>query len=243
MTGGNSTVITPGGNRSPSTPTPSTLGANNATTPRNDDCTIHTGMHHGDMPFEFCSINGLAHVCATTGRVFTISPPVQYVRPVSVPVVPVDGTFRAFGASRSGGTRNHAGIDFVPEFNIRHGLTADDFPFVYAVVDGVVISYYHFYRGTNALAIEKSNGRIVRYTEIHALAGISVGSRVEQGQPIARMARMTGINEIMLHLEYFMGTSEGSLTNRSNTSYDYVPPRNYQRRRDLLDPTPFFDLP
>jgi len=167
---------------------------------------------------------------------------VQYVRPVRVPIHPIAGTHRVFG-SRGGA---HAGIDLVPTHNLRQGLQ-EPFPYVYAVADGVVIAYYLFYRGTYALEIRKDDDRIVRYCEIHALDGVRVGVRVKQGQEVARMGRMTGINEVMVHLEYFKGTASGGLTNRNNIypnwQYDYVTPMNFSRRRDLLDPTFFSELP
>ena len=163
----------------------------------------------------------------------------QYIRPVRVDVHEIAGTHRAFG-SRNG---THAGIDLVPLYNLGQGLS-NPFPNIYAVADGIVIRYAYFYRGTYALEIEKNDGRIVRYCEIHAVEGITVGTRVYQGDVIARMGRMTGISEVMLHLEYFKGTATGGLTNPNNNSqYDYVTPMNFRRRRDLLDPTFFFHLP
>jgi len=161
-----------------------------------------------------------------------------YVRPVRVTVKDIYGTHRAF-ASRSG---RHAGIDFVPAHNLAEGLVAP-FPNIYAVADGEVIRYAHFYRGTYALEIRKDDGRIVRYCELHAVGGVYVGARVEQGQIIALMGRMTGISEVMLHLEYYKGTATGSLTQPGNRTYNYVASNNLGRRRDLLDPTFFFHLP
>jgi len=165
----------------------------------------------------------------------------KYVRPVQVPVHEVDGTHRAFGA-REG--RSHAGVDFVPLLNLEQGLT--DFPMVYAVADGVVTRYAEFYRGTYALEVLNDDGRIVRYCELFAADGVVVGSRITQGQVIARMGLMEGIGEVMLHLEYYLGNAEGSLTNVDNKGngkrYDYVTPKDYNRRWDLLDPTGFYYL-
>jgi len=161
-----------------------------------------------------------------------------YVRPVRIPVHGIAGTHRAFGSRATA----HAGIDFVPTHNLNQGIE-EPFPNVYAVADGVIVRYAHFFAGTYALEVRKDDGRIVRYGEIHAVDGIVVGTRVSQGQVIARMGRMIGISEIMLHLEYFKGTATGSLSDPGNLTYDYVASRNFGRRRDLLDPTFFFYLP
>jgi hypothetical protein len=46
----------------------------------------------------------------------------------------------------------------------------------------------------------------------------------------------------MLHLEMYKGTATGPFSQKSNDSnYDYVPAANYERRSDLLDPTPYLD--
>lgn len=47
----------------------------------------------------------------------------------------------------------------------------------------------------------------------------------------------------MLHFEMFQDAKRlGDLTNRSHkTKYLYVPQANYERRSDLLDPTPFLN--
>ena len=40
----------------------------------------------------------------------------------------------------------------------------------------------------------------------------------------------------MLHLELYLGTASGALTNKSNKTYDYVTKKNYTRRRDIINP-------
>ena len=54
---------------------------------------------------------------------------------------------------------------------------------------------------------------------------------VEQGQVIGSVGRLTV--DSMLHFEMYAGTGRGQLTQRDN------PP--FQRRPDLIDPTPFLD--
>ena len=84
---------------------------------------------------------------------------------------------------------------------------------------------------------------IVRYAEIGQTlpAGLGVNSLVTEGQTIARVGVQCG--GTMLHLEMFQDTTDlGPLTDRSkSTQYLYVPQANYERRRDLLDPTTYLD--
>jgi hypothetical protein len=63
---------------------------------------------------------------------------------------------------------------------------------------------------------------------------------VRAGQRIARVGHLQGINvpSDMLHLELYSGQASGPLTVSGSASAkrsDGVP---YQRRRDLIDPTP-----
>lgn len=131
---------------------------------------------------------------------------------------------REFGASRDGG-RAHAAIDF----------TAPDGRIVYSMTSGTVINIsYGFYAGTQAVEVKNDDGTVARYCEIRS--SVSVGSRVYAGSVIGSVMRSTTGSQ-MLHLEVYMGTVSGSLTNTSNSSnYYYVPVRNYQRRADLVDP-------
>jgi hypothetical protein len=65
---------------------------------------------------------------------------------------------------------------------------------------------------------------------------------VSEGQVIATVGIQCGT---MLHFEMFKdrtGVKE-YLTNRSHdTKYTNVPQENYERRDDLMDPTPFLDM-
>ncbi len=58
------------------------------------------------------------------------------------------------------------------------------------------------------------------------------GNSVARGQVIAFVGKLES-GSSMLHFEMYAGTASGSLTVRGN------PP--YQRRSDLLDPTPYLD--
>ena len=47
----------------------------------------------------------------------------------------------------------------------------------------------------------------------------------------------------MIHFEVYSGKATGSLTDTSNSTYDHVPNKNYQRRKDLCDPSFVQNLP
>ncbi|MBG7601739.1 MAG: SH3 domain-containing protein [Gammaproteobacteria bacterium] len=131
---------------------------------------------------------------------------------------------RKFGASRSNGTRKHAGCDLIAP-----GGTE-----ILAMDSGKIIrGPYHFYSGAYALEIKHSNGKVVRYGEIMKIvpAGTRVGARVSRGQIIARVGQLQS-GSSMLHLEIYSGAESGKLTQAGN---------KYKRRSDLIDPTPYLD--
>ncbi|HET9237583.1 MAG TPA: M23 family metallopeptidase [Oligoflexus sp.] len=127
---------------------------------------------------------------------------------------------RSFGSCRDDCTRRHAAAD----------LYAGTGTLIRAVSEGEVIDFYEFYLGTYALVIDHGSF-IVRYGEItgHLPAGIRIGERVRQGQGVAYVGRLIGLNQDMLHFERFAGWATGPLTLR-----DRYP---YQRRADLVNPT------
>ena len=134
---------------------------------------------------------------------------------------------RYFGAPRTtstGGHRSHAGCDLI----VPKGTP------IVAVADGEVIrNPYYFYSGTYALEVRHTGGFVVRYGEISTAAqGVSAGGSVTRGQVIAFVGKLES-GSSMLHFEMYAGTASGALTVRGN------PP--YQRRSDLLDPTPYLD--
>ena len=141
---------------------------------------------------------------------------------------------RYFGSRRDSGARRHAGIDF-------HFKNGKGIP-VYAMQSGKVIEYSsNFYGGMQAIAVQHADGTIARYCEINT--NLRKGAKVTQGQQIATIGKSNIGGDTMLHLELYMGTASGSLSNKSNKStYDYVSGSNYNRRRDLLDPTFVLEL-
>lgn len=149
----------------------------------------------------------------------------NWIKPVYTTYLTVPSTGRAFGASRSNG-RKHAGMDYY----VRNGHGTP----VYAMTSGTVVEYSsNFYASTQAIGVKNDDGSVLRYCEI--ATPLRVGSRVEQGEQIGTIKANTAGGGTMLHLELYMGTVSGSLSNKSNRTYNYVS-GNFQRRRDLLNP-------
>ena len=151
-----------------------------------------------------------------------------------LPTVPAQDYHRGglrFGASRSGGDRRHAGCDLIA----KKGTP------VRAVEWGLVLQGpKYFYHGTYSIVVQHS-GYIVRYCEVDkkVAENIYAGAYVDEGQTIAYVGKM--YKSSMLHLEMYQGTASGNYTQRKNKKYDFVDPKPFKRRRDLLDPTPYLD--
>lgn len=140
---------------------------------------------------------------------------------------------RYFGANRDSGKRAHAGIDI----HYKNGKGIE----VYAMESGKVVEYIaNFYGGMSSIAIQHSDGSIARYCEISTT--LRKGNKVTKGQKIATIAKSNIGGDTMLHLEIYLGTASGSLSNTSNKTYDYVPKKVYSRRRDLINPEFVLDL-
>lgn len=143
------------------------------------------------------------------------------------------GSERNFNSNRDGGDRKHAGIDFV----YKNGKNIP----VYAMQSGKVIEYCSdFYGGLQAVAVQHADGSVARYCEIKT--SLRKGDKVTQGQKIGTIEKNNAGGSSMLHLELYLGTASGKLTNRSNTKYDYVSGTKFDRRRDLINPYFLLDL-
>lgn len=132
---------------------------------------------------------------------------------------------RAFASFRTR-TRSHAGVDLYHPFGSE----------IRAIADGVVVQpAYFFYDGTNALEVNHPGVGLVRYGEISSgkVIRFAAGERVRAGQLIAYVGFLDSLKKSMLHFELYSGTASGPLTVRSNLPY--------QRRRDLINPTPLMD--
>jgi murein DD-endopeptidase MepM/ murein hydrolase activator NlpD len=147
--------------------------------------------------------------------------------PFPLPFIPVQSYKsggRRFGADREHGRRKHAGCDLIAPLGTP----------IFAVDDGVVMeaAEREFYRGTFAVAVQH-NGYVVRYCEVKGVAqGIRRGSFVRAGTVVAFVGRM--FLSSMLHFELYRGPNKGGrLTDRRN--------KPFQRRADLIDPTPFLN--
>jgi murein DD-endopeptidase MepM/ murein hydrolase activator NlpD len=123
---------------------------------------------------------------------------------------------------------------------------------IYAIEDGYIIRGPYEFLGTcskehpkETYAIDVQHLRfIARYGEISPRLppGVQAGKKVKQGQTIAYVGDQCG--NTMLHLELFedRDRTDEYLSNENNHSdYYFVPPADYQRRNDLLDPTDYLD--
>ena len=138
---------------------------------------------------------------------------------------------RYFGAPRSG--RYHAACDLIAA----HGTP------VLAIANGTITAGpYSFYQNTYAIEVTHPRGYKARYGEIGGTlpGGLRVGSTVTRGQHIGTVIRNLD-GTAMLHFELYKGTASGSLTQNNAGTYDFATPRNYQRRRDLLNATYWLD--
>lgn len=131
---------------------------------------------------------------------------------------------RKFGALRDDGKRLHAGCDLIAPIGTP----------VYAVADGEIIAFYHFFK--TSFAIEVDHGDfLVRYGEVkpQLAAGLAKGSRVFAKQLLGEVGKLEGLNSSMLHFELYAGTHRGPLTVAANEPF--------RRRADLTDPTRALD--
>jgi len=116
-------------------------------------------------------------------------------RTVSGPVI--GNGARRFMCDRSGDGRYHVGIDL-------YGYPDDP---ILAMENGTIVNHYHFYHGTHALFLQCDSGLVINYGEVKKNSwsefGLSKGSKVKKGQPIARVGLMSGGSH-MLHFETYM---------------------------------------
>ena len=136
---------------------------------------------------------------------------------------------RRFGAHRNGSrgkrSRNHAGID----------LFAHAGDPVLAMAAGRVTAVQSFHLGSWAVFVEHA-GVVVMYGEVQARSwkglGVSVGSVVEAGQPIARVACMVRgeTGECVSHMLHLEAYAPGTTRNQRWYAGEDAPPA-------LRDPT------
>lgn len=150
----------------------------------------------------------------------------NWTKPIQASYADINTGSRYFGANRTGTTRKHAANDYV---------CAVGTP-VYAMTGGYVEEFSsNFYGGTQAISVKNDDGSVARYCEIKT--SFRSGDRVEKGQQIGTVIANNKGGGHMLHLEMYLGTASGPLTNTSNSTYWYVSYKNYCRRQDLIDPS------
>ncbi len=210
--------------------------------------TIENGVYHFDLlmkdkttAYDFGRRTGKAMIGGTiveTGRNIanTGSSVINYSNwryPLSFKTEP--GSAGYFGDARSNG-RIHAGIDLYTKGNGKNYTNAP----VYACESGIVVETTSdfLYAGVGSIAIKHADGSVIRYGEVNG----TVSGNVTKGQVIGYVPTNRAGNA-MIHFEVYAGTASGGLTNSQNMTYDYVPAKNYKRRRDLCDPSFVQSLP
>lgn len=136
---------------------------------------------------------------------------------------------KKFGAQRI--TRNKKGKVVGKRLHAASDLYSNRNDPILAVAYGKVArAPYYFYQGTYAIEVTHIGGFVVRYGEINGkqAPGIHPGRYVQAGQPVGFMGK-TDCCTPMLHFELYSGAKKGSLSSGGN---------QYQRRGDLMDPTP-----
>lgn len=146
--------------------------------------------------------------------------------PIKNPTADYKTCPRAFGCRREQGRRKHAGVDLYAPVGTPVLATEDCH---------VVRDLYSFYLGTYAIEVKTASGQIIRYGEIQANTPrkLKIGDKISEGEVIGFVGKLQGLSFSMLHFEMYSGKEEGRLTNTSNLPY--------QRRLDLIDPTPYLD--
>ena len=102
---------------------------------------------------------------------------------------------RNFLAKRGNG-RAHVGVD----------LYGDSGDVVVAIEPGTIKNWYFFYEGVYALFVQCDSGLVINYGEVdgHSMKEfkLAVGDKVQAGQPIAKIGKMSSGSH-MLHLEIY----------------------------------------
>ena len=151
-----------------------------------------------------------------------------------------------FGAGRNGPYPTHGACDLIAPAGSP----------VLSIEDGEIIRFYWFYDDKNdkgcvqhTWALDVKHLTFVgRYGEISPTLPDAIREKIKkkdmsvsEGETIATVGRQCG--DAMLHFEMFKDLDRGGyLTDKSHaTKYIHVPQANYERRSDLLDPTPYLD--
>jgi len=135
---------------------------------------------------------------------------------------------RRFMANRSGGNRFHAGVDL-------YGNPGDP---ILAMENGTIVNHYHFYHGTYALFVQCDSGLVINYGEVAKNSweefGLSKGSKVQRGRPLARVGLMSGGSH-MLHIETYMPPTKKNERYRGGDAGPLTNPTYYLMLAKILD--------
>lgn len=127
---------------------------------------------------------------------------------------------RRFMANRKGGSKYHAGVDL-------YGYPGDP---ILAMESGTIVNHYYFYHGTYALFVQCDSGLVINYSEVKNKSwsefGLSTGSKVKKGQPIARVGQMSGGSH-MCHLETYMPPTSKNQQYRGGDTRQILNPSYY----------------
>jgi murein DD-endopeptidase MepM/ murein hydrolase activator NlpD len=183
----------------------------------------------GGHPYAPAKNKGVPFAPGPRGPTWPIHKSSTHKRQHEVPYQDINGNrhgnqARAFRASRGGGDRYHAGID----------IYADAGDVIVAPEPGTITGEQNFLNtiaGPDAILFQGDSGTVLLFGEITARSykdfGLDLGSRVAQGQPIAKVG-LTSKGSHMLHIEaYRAGTKTNKRWIASKTPpselYDITP--------------------
>jgi murein DD-endopeptidase MepM/ murein hydrolase activator NlpD len=140
----------------------------------------------------------------TTGRYWpirTVNPRGREIAYLDIHSTQHGDPSRSFFANRDAGARHHCGVD----------LWGSNGDMVVAVEDGEIVHFYPFYNGVFALIVQCDANLVINYGEVASTSlsawGLSKGSRVKAGDPIAVIGPST-TGSVMCHFEtYLTGTT------------------------------------
>lgn len=131
----------------------------------------------------------------------------------------VDGKIHGNGARRFGASRgiNDKGLEV---FHAGLDVYGKDGDLVRATEDGEISAIYYFYHDSYAVLVCTDTGITIVYGEVKKDSwkefGLSKGSRVKRGDPIARIGVMSG-GSTMLHFETYEGCVKANKPWRGQT--------------------------
>ncbi len=135
-----------------------------------------------------------------------------------------------YGRSRKKG-RKHAGRD----------LYTKPFAEVVAIANGTVLDKAYFYEGTYQVTVLHKSAKydkfIVRYGELNGeTILVKKGDIVKRGQVLGKTGKMNGIENYMLHFEFYVNGNRIDIRGRDILSRPNDIKNIFKRRDDITDP-------